>query len=157
MAKRVIEICLCVVTAVCLFAVAGCKSKETEKETKAPAPADPGKTEPMRTEPGKTEPGKPRPTPAPDKKSKVVIQPGTRDLPGNVKVSSGGKPVWPPTGPGCEKLVQCCKVASASVRAIGLACQLSVAKPPVDCGKALKTVTGIMKEQGKTPPKECSK
>jgi hypothetical protein len=87
----------------------------------------------------------------------VVIRPGTRDLPGGVKVSSGGKTVWPPKGPGCEKLVQCCKAASASIRAIGLACQLSVAKPPVDCAKALATVTGIMKEQGKTPPKECLK
>jgi hypothetical protein len=156
MARRVFGICVCAIAAVCLCAVAGCKSKEAEigkdKDKRAAPRADS-----PRPDPGKTEPGKDRPRPASDKKGKVVIKPGTRDLPGGVKVSSGGKPVWPPKGPGCEKLVQCCIAASASVRALGLACQLSVAKPPVDCGKALATVTGIMKEQGKTLPKECSK
>jgi len=88
---------------------------------------------------------------------KVVVEivEGGEDMPGNAKILSDGKPVWPPKGPGCERLVECCNSASKDSSAVGLACQLSVGAKPLDCVKALDKVRGIISELGLKTPGEC--
>jgi hypothetical protein len=87
------------------------------------------------------------PTPAPSAPSASPIR---------TQVQFGGRTVWPPQGPGCDRLVRCCDAAASSAGFIRLACQLSVAKRPLDCGKSLTTVTNILKEKGLALPAPCS-
>lgn len=90
-------------------------------------------------------------------KDKVVVEivEGGEDMPGKAKIMSDGKPLWPPEGPGCDRLVECCNSASRDSSAVGLACQLSVAEKPQDCVKALDSVRGIISELGLKTPGEC--
>jgi hypothetical protein len=74
---------------------------------------------------------------------------------GGTQVQLGGGPVWPPSGPGCEKLVACCESAQRLEPAIGLGCQLSVAQRPVDCAVALQSVTSMIREMGRPLPDAC--
>jgi len=90
-------------------------------------------------------------------KEKVAVEivEGGEDMPGNARIMSDGKPVWPPEGPGCERLVACCDAASKDSSAVGLACQLSVAAEPLDCVKALDSVRNIISELGLKTPGDC--
>jgi hypothetical protein len=91
----------------------------------------------------------------PKGKTAVEIVEGGKDMPGNAVVTSDGKAVWPPSGPGCGRLVACCDAASKESSAVGLACQLSVGTRPLDCGKALESVQGIIAELGLKMPEAC--
>lgn len=90
-------------------------------------------------------------------KDKVVVEivEGGEDMPGKAKIMSDGKPVWPPEGPGCDRLVECCNAASKESSAVGLGCQLSVGAKPLDCVKALDKVRDIISELGLKTPAEC--
>jgi hypothetical protein len=72
-----------------------------------------------------------------------------------VRVGGGSVPAWPPSGPGCEKLVACCEAAQRVEPALGLGCQLSAAQRPVDCAGALQTVTSMIREMGRPLPDPC--
>ena len=85
----------------------------------------------------------------------IEIVEGGDNMPGNAKVMSDGKPVWPPEGPGCDRLIACCNAASEESSAVGLACQMSAAAKPLDCAKALESVQGIISELGLKTPAEC--
>lgn len=143
---RVARCGLCAGVLVLALGAIGCQGKKDTKDTKGKTVAKP--------EPG---PGdkQARPSGPPPGRKGVVIRPGGRDMPGGVKVSSGGRPVWPPEGPGCAKFVKCCNAAASSSRSMGLACQFAVAKPPVDCNKALARVTAILQERKAAVPPEC--
>lgn len=91
----------------------------------------------------------------PKEQPAIEIVEGGDSMPGNAKVMSDGKPLWPPEGPGCERLIACCNAASRESSAVGLACQMSVAVKPLDCGKALESVQGIISELGLKTPGEC--
>jgi hypothetical protein len=99
-----------------------------------------------RDEAGKSDPGE---------QHAIEIVEGGDSMPGNAKVLSDGKPLWPPEGPGCERLIACCNAASKESSAVGLACQMSVAAEPLDCAKALESVQGIISELGLMTPGEC--
>lgn len=137
-----------IVTSVLLVPACGKKSEKEDRKS-----GQPKKTEPSR---GAESMGPTRVGPLSRKggPGQVSIKPSPQS-PGGVAVSTGGKDVWPPKGPGCDKYVACCNAASRVARSVGLACQLTVARQPVDCVKALVTVKAIMTEQGKTPPKAC--
>jgi hypothetical protein len=78
---------------------------------------------------------------------------------GNTEVVVDGKPVWPPKGPGCAELVACCNGFSGDdvvVKAMQLACQLSVTKEP-NCPRALTTIRTIVSEKGEALPSSCGK
>lgn len=75
---------------------------------------------------------------------------------GPVQVNVGGQNVWPPQGPGCERLVSCCDAASAVNSAISLSCRLSVARQPVDCAASLTQVRNIMREMNVAEPAACA-
>ncbi len=105
---------------------------------------------------------RPKPKEEPASKTKLlkegpssIIQKGDESLPGGVTVTTEGKNVWPPRGPGCDKLVACCDAAARLSGTVGLSCQLSVAVQPVDCKKAQDNVVGTMKDLGVAPPAEC--
>ena len=90
------------------------------------------------------------------KRPEVTIQPaGPGDL-GEHKVIADGMSVWPPAGPGCEPLVACCRAAAALDRAMGLACQLSVARQTVDCGKARAMMRRLIGERKMAVPGPCA-
>lgn len=72
---------------------------------------------------------------------------------GLVAVSLDGKPVWPPSGPGCEKLIACCNPL-ASDDALALACQLAMGRDR-ECAVAQETVMQMVLEQGKVMPPSC--
>jgi hypothetical protein len=88
----------------------------------------------------------------------VVIAPPAGPPPpgGGSQVLTDGRPVWPPTGPGCDRYAACCQAASATASDIGLACQLAVATPPVDCAAALTSIRNMIGERGQTPPPACA-
>ena len=116
----------------------GCRAFEScrPKSEEKPGPA------------GKMQPLKEGPT--------SVIKKGDESLPGGIMVTTEGKNVWPPKGPGCDKLVACCEAADKLGGTIGLSCQLSVAIQPPDCKKAVDSVVGTIKELGAAPPAECN-
>lgn len=86
----------------------------------------------------------------------IKIVPGGPESLGGFKLLLKDKPVWPPTGAGCEKLVSCCTEAVKTARFVSIACQLGVTKAPIDCGRALTTVRKIMEEKKATPPPACA-
>jgi hypothetical protein len=98
----------------------------------------------------------PRPDDPMRQRPDVTIRPGGPGDLGDQKVVADGMTVWPPTGPGCEPLVACCRAAAGLDRAMGLACQLSVARTPVDCGKALAMVRRLMGERMMAVPAACA-
>jgi len=76
--------------------------------------------------------------------------------PGGGQVQVGGRNVWPPVGPGCDRYIACCEAARSVNSAIGLACQLSVSTPPVDCVHARAQIRQMITEMGSAPPPECA-
>jgi hypothetical protein len=88
----------------------------------------------------------------------VTIAPPTGAPPpgGESQVLTGGQAVWPPTGPGCDRYVACCQAAGAMASDLGLACQLAVATPPVDCAAALASIRGMISQRGQAPPPACA-
>lgn len=73
---------------------------------------------------------------------------------GGMCMSSGGKSLWPPTGPGCERLVACCKAMSSDLKP-ATGCLLAPMAYPGDCPAMLKSATSMAKEQGKDLPAAC--
>jgi|GEM_PF-4035418 len=76
---------------------------------------------------------------------------------GGVIIKSDGKNIWPPKGPGCETLIQCCQAAEKNkIQSAGLFCQLSLAADPADCKKALELVTQFLVDSKADLPPDCS-
>jgi hypothetical protein len=73
---------------------------------------------------------------------------------GQFSVRVDGRPLWPPLGPGCEKLARCCEALASVEDAIGLACLLAVGRDP-DCATALRTSEAIAVEHGLSLPPAC--
>jgi len=74
---------------------------------------------------------------------------------GGAQITTGGRGVWPPRGPNCERFVACCQQASSSLSDIALMCQMSVATPPVDCLRALGEVRQYLTERQAPAPPAC--
>jgi hypothetical protein len=72
---------------------------------------------------------------------------------GNVTVRLEGKPVWPPSGPGCERLIACC-TPLASDDSLALACQFAVGRDR-ECAIAQQTIRQIVMENGLALPPSC--
>jgi hypothetical protein len=72
---------------------------------------------------------------------------------GLTAVSLEGKPLWPPSGPACERLIACC-TPLASDNNLSMMCQFAVGRDP-DCAAARQTVTQIVLEQNKALPPSC--
>lgn len=83
----------------------------------------------------------------------IVIAPGGGL--GGTQITTGGRAVWPPQGPNCERFVACCQQASSSMSDIALMCQMSVATPPVDCLRALGEVRQYLTERQAPVPPTC--
>jgi hypothetical protein len=73
---------------------------------------------------------------------------------GQFSVRVDGQPLWPPFGPGCEKLTRCCDALAGLEDALGLACLLAVGRDP-DCATALRTSEAIAAEHGLSLPPAC--
>jgi hypothetical protein len=133
--------------------LSGCKKSEEKQSKTAPgstdgstrAPASPKGDDPRRTGPSSDL-----------TKPQVTLRPGGPDDPGGTQVLVDGKAVWPPSGPGCEALVSCCRAAAAVERAFGLACQLGLAQRRSSCGDAQVVLKRIIQERGATVPAACN-
>jgi hypothetical protein len=72
----------------------------------------------------------------------------------NLSVEQDGKPVWPPSGPGCAQLVTCCDQLTAIDHSMPLTCQMAIAAYH-DCGKAKATVIAMAAEKKLSVPDSC--
>lgn len=73
---------------------------------------------------------------------------------GKFLLTVDGQNVWPPEGPGCPELVQCCTALSAVDESLAVACLLAVGRDP-DCATALRTSVAIAGEGNVPPPAAC--
>lgn len=120
---------------------------------------EPGSGEVVPTPTPPAPPSQPPPpgTPsAPEKRpgTQVVFGPGGSG-PGGMQVTTDGQNVWPPTGAGCERYVQCCNAATALAPDVALFCQMAVATPPVDCSAAHTRMRTYLGERGLAVPQAC--
>lgn len=97
----------------------------------------------------------PAPQPVGGDDPQVVISAGAGGL-GGMQISSGGRAVWPPSGPGCDRYVECCNAAVAVDSSLGLACQLFVVTEPVNCNTGLTQVRSQLTELGREVPTPCN-
>lgn len=72
---------------------------------------------------------------------------------GKVAVKLDGKPIWPPSGPGCDKLIACC-TPLASDDGLAILCQFALGRDR-ECAVAQRTVTQIVAENGMALPPAC--
>lgn len=84
----------------------------------------------------------------------IVIAPGGGL--GGTQITTGGRAMWPPQGPNCERFVACCQQASSAMSDIALMCQMSVATTPVDCLRALGEVRQYLTERQAPVPPVCA-
>jgi len=84
--------------------------------------------------------------------AQVSISPGSDS---NPVLTTNGKKVWPPVGPGCEQLVKCCEAGQKVESTSSLMCQMTVATSPVDCVQGLKTYKTYLSERKISAPVEC--
>jgi hypothetical protein len=75
---------------------------------------------------------------------------------GSYAVRLDGKPVWPPQGAGCDKLISCCTDLTKLGDAMALSCLLATARDG-NCDVALNTASAIAVEQGHTLPAACAR
>ncbi len=73
---------------------------------------------------------------------------------GNTRITSDGRNVWPPTGPGCDVLVRCCEAAQATESSVALFCQISAAAGR-SCAEQLESVRTYIRERGTALPAAC--
>lgn len=73
---------------------------------------------------------------------------------GGYAVQLNGEPVWPPTGPACDKLVACCTALAATAKPLALSCLLATARDKT-CSTALSTSIAIATEQSYPLPASC--
>jgi hypothetical protein len=73
---------------------------------------------------------------------------------GRISLTVDGRDVWPPEGPGCPELVQCCDGLVGLDESLALACLLAVGRDP-DCPTALRTSVAVAGESGVAPPAAC--
>ncbi len=73
----------------------------------------------------------------------------------NYQILVGGKNVWPPQGPQCDKLVRCCDAAGRKDSSANLFCQLLAAKQPFSCQKDMPSVLSYITERKMEIPLEC--
>ena len=73
---------------------------------------------------------------------------------GGMCMSSGGKSLWPPSGPGCERVVSCCRAMSSDTSPAARCLLASVAYPD-DCTAMLKTIAAMAKEHGEDVSAAC--
>jgi hypothetical protein len=73
---------------------------------------------------------------------------------GKTTVRLEGEPVWPPSGPNCEKLITCCTELAAADQFFALSCQLAIGRDR-ECAVARQTVAQMAAEQKRTPPPSC--
>lgn len=74
--------------------------------------------------------------------------------PSQVQLLVDGKPVWPPSGEGCEALVACCGAMGAAESSVHLMCQLAAANGGT-CAEMKTLATSYFREKGQTPPAVC--
>lgn len=149
-----------IVLALCGIAIAccgGCSLLRGDGDESSPPGANVDQRQPPAPSAGPTSPDVPGqpPNPPGGGSKQLVIQPGS-GLSGGMQVTSGGRAVWPPQGPGCDNLVACCTAASATESATSLFCQMAVATEPVNCTKALQDVRSYLAERGQTAPPQCA-
>jgi hypothetical protein len=88
----------------------------------------------------------------PQSRAETTISPSPE---GKTVVTSDGKEVWPPKGPGCDDFVRCCEAAGKKESSAILMCELSVSITPVDCVKGLKDFRQYLAEKNIQAPSEC--
>jgi hypothetical protein len=73
---------------------------------------------------------------------------------GKVSLTVDGRNVWPPEGPGCPEMVQCCTELVTTDESMALACLLAVGRDP-DCPTALRTSLAVAGESNVPAPATC--
>jgi hypothetical protein len=73
---------------------------------------------------------------------------------GKATLTVDGRNVWPPEGPGCPQLVQCCGALVGLDESLALACLLAAGRDP-DCATAQRTSVAIAVESNVSPPAAC--
>jgi hypothetical protein len=73
---------------------------------------------------------------------------------GKYTVSRNGKPVWPPEGEGCQRLIDCCQELAARADQLALSCLLATGRDR-HCVAAKKTAVAVAGEQGVALPDSC--
>lgn len=68
-------------------------------------------------------------------------------------VMKGGKPTWPPVGPGCDAFVACCKDAATRIPEVELTCKIFAAAP--DCTNGRKSVVEMFEHDESPIPATC--
>lgn len=131
----------------------------TDSPTDSPSDSSTGQSSPSDSSTGQSSKGSPtgkdlitfvRTT---DAQIVIAERKGAPEGLGRSMVTVDDKPVWPPTGNGCEALISCCNEQSND-EAVAMACQFAIARDK-ECGTALGTVTKVVTELGK-PPGSCS-
>ncbi len=74
---------------------------------------------------------------------------------GNFSLRVDDKAVWPPKGPGCDALIDCCTKLLGLSENLALPCLMATGRDK-ECSTAKRTVHAIAKEQGVTPPASCA-
>jgi hypothetical protein len=87
--------------------------------------------------------------------TQIEISPGGNE-PGGTVVTQGGRNVWPPSGPGCDRYVACCDAASATSSATRLMCQLTAAGSDFTCQTGIETIRQYLRESNTPIPPACN-
>ena len=75
---------------------------------------------------------------------------------GGYAIRLDGKPLWPPTGEGCDKFVACCTSLAAIANPLALSCLLAIGRDKT-CSAAFATSTAIATEESYPLPASCTR